>query len=432
MSTATRSSPREHYGSTRGKHLLIVEDSKLVIQILNHLAQEQLPSYVIHFASNFSEGCALYQQHKEQLFAAIVDLNLPDAPNGEMASYLLDDKLPVIVLTGNYSDDNRNMLLQQGVVDYVIKESRYSYEYTIGLVSRLAKNLAIQVLVVEDSRAQQAYVKMLLEQHMYQVITAKNGVEALEVLAREPDIRLLITDYNMPEMDGFELTKALRRNYSKTELIIIGLSGDGNNTLSAQFIKNGANDFLRKPFIPEEFHCRITHNIESQEHSLQIQNWAFRDPLTNLYNRRYLFEQGTELHRCMKKQGTPLSVAVIDIDHFKKINDSYGHDVGDKVLTDLAAILSEHFAAHITVRLGGEEFCIIMPGLNNTEATQLVDQVRRYLMANSIGPVEQPLSVAISAGVVTEPGESIEHQINTADKLLYRAKESGRNVVISE
>jgi len=412
--------------------VLIVEDSKLVIQILSHVASQQLSNYVIHTATTFSEGCSIYQQYKEHLFAAIVDLNLPDAGNGEMAAYLLEREVPVIVLTGNYSDENRDRLLLLGAVDYVIKESRYSYEYAVGLVSRLAKNLSIQVSVVEVSRAQQAYIKELLEQHMYQVVTAGNGLEALEIMKSRADIKLLITDYNMPEMDGFELTKALRREYSKTELIIIGLSGDGNHTLSAQFIKNGANDFLRKPFIPEEFHCRITHNIESQEYSQQIQNWAFRDPLTNLYNRRYLFEQGTELHASMKQQGAPLSVAVIDIDHFKKINDNYGHDIGDKVLIDLAIIFKKHFADYSTVRLGGEEFCIIMADLNNAEAAQLVDQVRLYLVENTIGPVEQPLAVSISAGVVTQPGDSIDEQINAADELLYKAKGNGRNQVCSE
>lgn len=155
---------------------------------------------------------------------------------------------------------------------------------------------------------------------MYQVITANNGVEALQKLEAEPNIKLVITDYNMPKMNGFELTKTLRREYDKNELIIIGLSSNEKSTLSAQFIKNGANDFLSKPFIQEEFHCRITHNIETQEHLEKIKNWAFKDALTGLYNRRYLFEQEAKLHAKAKQAGELLSIAVIDIDYFKKIN----------------------------------------------------------------------------------------------------------------
>lgn len=141
------------------KHVLIVEDSKLVMQILKFVANQQLLDYTIHYATTFSRGRELYEQHKDQIFAALVDLNLPDAPNGEIANYLLANDVPIIVLTGNYSDESRDRLLQLGVVDYVTKESRYYYEYAIGLITRLEMNQSIKVLVVEDSPSQQGYIK---------------------------------------------------------------------------------------------------------------------------------------------------------------------------------------------------------------------------------------------------------------------------------
>ncbi|MBQ0713420.1 MAG: diguanylate cyclase [Porticoccus sp.] len=413
------------------KHVLIVESSSLIIQILEHFVGEHLSNYVVHFAKSFSEGCSLYEQHKDQIFAGLVNLNLPDAPDGEMVDHLLARDVPLIVLTGNYNDKKREQLLEQGVIDYVIKESRYSYEYALKLIKRLEMNQKVKILVAEDSLAQKDYIEALLKQHMYQVVTVDNGVEALAAIKQNPDISLLITDYDMPEMDGFSLTKALRREYTKAELIIIGLSAVENNTLSARFIKNGANDFLCKPFIQEELHCRITHNIEAQEHLNQIKEWAFRDPLTNLFNRRYLFGKGVEFHRAAKNEDGQLSIAIVDIDYFKKINDKYGHDAGDKVLIEVADILIEQIAPHSVVRMGGEEFCIVMQGLDNSEASALVDSARQKIESTPMG-LQAPISVRVSAGVATVLGDTLDQQINAADALLYRAKENGRNQVVHE
>ncbi|ARN76159.1 diguanylate cyclase [Oceanicoccus sagamiensis] len=431
MASNARSEQRDISLEGRQKHLLIVEDSRLVGKILKHLASSMLPDYTVHYATTYKEGCELFEQHQHNIFAAIIDLNLPDAPNGEMAGYLLSNELPIIVLTGNYSDESRERLLLLGVVDYVTKESQYSYEHAIGLVRRLEKNQSIKIVVAEDSQAQQMFITSLLEQHLYQVITANNGAEALAIIEQDPSINLLITDYNMPQMDGFELTKALRRKFNKSELIIIGLSGVEQKTLSARFIKNGANDFLCKPFIQEEFHCRVTHNIEAQEQLNRIREWAYHDALTNLYNRRYLFDKGLELHKNARKNGEALSIAVIDIDHFKQINDTYGHDVGDKVLIAISSLLTSSLGDYPIIRMGGEEFCIVMPNKCNQDAYDIIDQFRDNLAGKTI--VADPrITITISAGVASALQQSLDDQINAADKLLYQAKEDGRNRTVKE
>ena len=170
MTSSARSEQREHLSATEQKHLLIVEDSKLVGKILKPLAVSILPDYTVHYATTYKQGREIHEQFKDNIFAAIIDLNLPDAPNGEIANYLLTHELPIIVLTGNYSDESRERLLLLGVVDYVTKESQYSYEHAIGLVKRLEKNQSIKILVAEDSQAQQMFISSLLEQHLYQVL----------------------------------------------------------------------------------------------------------------------------------------------------------------------------------------------------------------------------------------------------------------------
>ncbi len=431
MASSARSAQRETAANSNNKHLLIVEDSKLVGKILKHLATSILPDYTVHYATTYERGRELHEQYKDNIFAAIIDLNLPDAPNGEMANYLLSHELPIIVLTGNYSDESRERLLLLGVVDYVTKESQYSYEHAIALVKRLEKNQSIKIVVAEDSQAQQMFISSLLEQHLYQVITANNGAEALAIIEQDPSINLLITDYNMPEMDGFELTKTLRRKFNKSELIIIGLSGVEQKTLSARFIKNGANDFLCKPFIQEEFHCRVTHNIEAQEQINRIRDWAFHDALTDLYNRRYLFDKGMELHKNARKNGEALAIAVIDIDHFKQINDTHGHDIGDKVLVAISAALNSMLGEYPVVRMGGEEFCVVMPNICNQDAFDIIDGFRTTIAATPIVPDEN-ISITLSAGVASTLEQTLDEQINAADKLLYKAKQLGRNQVMKE
>lgn len=414
------------------KHLLIVEDSAMILKLLRHVVERELPDYQVHVATTFEQGRVLFEQHRDKLFAGIIDLHLPDALDGEMVTYLLEQDFPTIVLTGDFSEESRENLLKQGVLDYVVKESRYSYEFAVGLIKRLEKNLSTKVLVAEDSLTQRGFIKTMLTQQMYQVFTATDGVEAIEILHNEPGIKLLITDYNMPRMDGFELTKQVRREYGKGELAIIGLSSDEQSTLSARFIKNGANDFLSKPFIQEEFNCRITHSIEELEYLETIREMAYRDMLTNLYNRRYLFTEGNVLHHQCREDNVLLSIAVVDIDFFKKVNDNYGHDAGDAVLRVVSDMLVETAGTNMVVRMGGEEFCILMQDSDNDQAIELLNDIRQTIEEAPIIYGENTLSVTISGGVSTESFRSLDQQINAADKLLYKAKHTGRNKIVGE
>ena len=416
------------------KNILVVEDSTTVTKILKHLIGTH-PDLNALYAGSMAEGKAAQQKFGDQFFVALVDLNLPDAPRGEMVDYFLQQNIPVVVLTANYSDEKREELFNKGIVDYIIKESRYSYNFALHLVDRLYKNQHIKILVAEDDSSTRAFIKSLLEIHLYQVLDAADGLEALDVLANNPDVKLLITDYHMPEMDGFQLVRSLRQNVDKSDLVIIGLSGQTGGSLSAQFIKNGANDFLKKPFSQEEFYCRITHNLEELELIQKIRDAANHDFLTGLKNRRYFYELGEKLHQQACTSNTPLAVALLDIDHFKHINDEYGHKAGDSVLVTMAEGLQQAFSRFLVARFGGEEFVIIFAGLNNQQAFSLLDGFRSVMNTlNFVTGGEDPeyLNVTFSGGVTNFIGETLDEQINSADQLLYRAKEAGRNMVLGD
>lgn len=412
--------------------VLIVEDSAVILRILKHIAKQTLQLEAL-FATSMAEAKEVYEEHKGELFAGIIDLALPDAPNGELVNFLLEEGFPVVVFTGSYDEQRREDLVKKGVVDYVVKESRYSYRYAINMMNRLYKNQNIQVLVVEDSKQYRKHIVRLLTAHKYQVLEADNGLVALEQLKRYPDTKLVITDYNMPEMDGFELVQAIRHQHEKSDMIIIGLSGEDGGLLSIKFIKNGADDFLNKPFQQEEFYCRITNNIESLEQLQRIQDQANRDYLTGLYNRRYYCAQGDDLLKQAQQTNTELSVVMIDIDYFKSVNDEYGHEAGDEVLVYFSRALENILGRFLIARIGGEEFSIIVPGLGNDKVVNLIDSFKKHIGSQIIDVSgDNILRISFSAGVSSIKTERINDMLNKADEYLLHAKQAGRNMVVGD
>ncbi len=414
------------------KKFLLVEDSNVVTKIIKHMVKAS-PQISCDTASTFAEAKAFIEKNgKESYIAAVVDLNLPDAPNGEVVDYTLALKMPSIILTGSYDESKREAMLSKPIVDYVVKESRFSYEYVIKLIYRRHKNQNIKVLVTDDSKVSRKQICNMLKTHLYQVFEAEDGQQALDVIHNNPDIKLLITDYNMPVMDGFELVKKIRKEVDKNALVIIGLSSQDSGGLSAKFIKNGANDFLTKPFSHEEFHCRIHHNIETMEHVEAMEHIANHDYLTDLPNRRFFHNKSELILRTAHQNNTPICLAMIDIDHFKRINDNYGHEAGDLVLKNLAQLMRKAFDRFVFARTGGEEFCILLPGLDKNKSIRLLENFREVIEDHIIMLDNASITLTISAGVAADIGGNLDELINEADKFLYNAKMGGRNQIGSE
>jgi diguanylate cyclase (GGDEF)-like protein len=320
-----------------------------------------------------------------------------------------------------------------GVVDYVLKESHATLRYLGNMVNRLHANKDIKTLVVDDSKAIRMHVCELLRQYQFKVLEAGDGEQALDILSRNRDIKLVVTDYNMPKMDGFELTKKIRETYEKEELAIIGLSGVETETLSARFIKMGANDFVAKPFQPEEFFCRVTQNVDLIEKTQALVDAATKDFLTGLYNRRYFFEKGLGKISRARRQGKPVALAMLDIDHFKSVNDTFGHDVGDEVLQVVSRLLVENARPDdLVARLGGEEFCILLEDITQPELGELFEDMREAIERKEFASLQERKHVTSSFGVVLAGNEDLDSLVKRADELLYDAKQTGRNKVTIE
>ncbi|MCZ2723018.1 response regulator [Marinomonas sp. 15G1-11] len=409
--------------------ILLVEDSPVVLKVLRYLVSQN-DLFIPVLAKCYAEALECLKEHSDDFFAAVVDLNLPDAENGEIVDLVLDRQIPCIVLTGNFDDDLRLRLLNKGVVDYITKDSRYSFNHVMKVLDRLEKNKRIKVLVAEDSSTSRLFIKILLQQYQFQVVEAEDGQEALAILEQDSAIRMLITDYNMPLINGYDLVRMLRHNERFKDLVIIGLSAEGDSSLSAKFIKSGANDFLKKPFYHEEFHCRVNHNIEAQEMLQTIRDLANIDPLTKLYNRRFLFTEGESLYQKSISSDRTLAVVMLDIDFFKRVNDTHGHLIGDALLTDFSMHLKKSFPEEMISRFGGEEFCIL---ISVESMSLIVERLERFLSdIKEMTFTESEICITCSGGLCCEMQSTLSQAIEVADERLYIAKNTGRDRFVYE
>jgi len=408
--------------------VLVVEDSRSFAALVSKHIRQDLGFDVV-VASSLAAAKGILDQGTDYL-AALLDINLPDAPRGEAVDLAIAYKVPAIVFTGELSDALRESFWNRHIVDYVLKDSIENVDYVVALLARLAKNPQTKILIVDDSRSYRHAVGRLLTTHLYHVLEAGSGEDALAVLAEHPDTRLVLVDYNMPGMDGFALTREIRRNFGKDMLAIVGVSAEGGARLSPRFIKSGANDYLHKPFLVEEFYTRITQNLEMLDHIAQVRDMAERDYLTRVYNRRYFFSAGSQLHALLTRRGQPVTVAMLDIDHFKNVNDTLGHEAGDAVLRQMAQLLASRFrTSDIVARLGGEEFCVLASDIAADQAVLLFEDLRKVFESTPVRFGEDVVSYTVSIGLCCELGLTLDGMLREADRMLYRSKSAGRNRV---
>ena len=251
--------------------ILVVEDSSVFANLIKKEIETRLGMAVV-LTKSYGETESLLNAMEEEnffsqdnFFVSVLDLNLPDAPSGKIVDLVRSKNIPAIIFTAEFDNKIRDLIWSKDIVDYVFKRGKQDVQYLVALIKRIYSNRSIKILVVDDSRVFRTKVSSLLEVHQYSVIQAGDGVEALKKLQENPDVSLVVTDYEMPNIDGFLLTQKIREKHDKNEIAVIGISAQGEHGLSARFLKNGANDFISKPFLSEEFYCRITQNVETIE-----------------------------------------------------------------------------------------------------------------------------------------------------------------------
>lgn len=244
--------------------VFVAEDSRFFLSVVRWGVVERLGFDMVS-ASSLAETRKVLAERGAEIYVALLDLNLPDAPNGEVIDEVAKHDIPSIVFTGSFTDEVREFVLAKGVVDYVAKDTPNGVETVLELIHRLGRNGDIGILVVDDSRVTRQLLRRYLALHRFRIVEATDGPSALAALEENPDLKMAIVDYNMPGMNGCELTRRLRAKRDHDSFVIIGLSAYGNKVVSANFMKCGANDYLNKPFEPEEFFCRVYQNLTQIE-----------------------------------------------------------------------------------------------------------------------------------------------------------------------
>lgn len=298
----------------------------------------------------------------------------------------------------------------------------------------------MKILIAEDDVTSRGILESILPKWGYKVVSTSDGNDAWKQLQTKDAPKLVILDWMMPGIEGIEICRRVRENTEKdkpyTYLILLTAKESKESIIKG--MEAGADDYITKPFDPHELRVRLRAgqrilDLQSEllaaKKELLVQSRT--DPLTGVFNRRAILSQiDIELSRA-KREKTKISLSMVDIDYFKKVNDTYGHLVGDEVIRECVRRISASLRVYDAIgRIGGEEFLVIMPGAEEADAFSIAQRIRSVIGNKNFIADGSSIPVTISQGVATcTENTSPDDLIAMADKALYRAKENGRNRV---
>jgi diguanylate cyclase (GGDEF)-like protein len=298
-----------------------------------------------------------------------------------------------------------------------------------------------EVLIADDDPVSRRLLQVSLGSAGYQVVTATNGAEALRILNERNCPRLAVLDWMMPSLDGVEVCRAVRNSAQEPYLYIVLLTAKGHQTEIIEGLEAGADDYITKPFDLQELKARLRAGkriLELQEQLVtareQLRIQATHDSLTGLFNRRAILEALEREVARSNREKRPMAVIMVDLDHFKDINDTYGHQAGDGALQEIARRMLASFRAYDFVgRYGGEEFLVVVPTSEPHTAIELAERLRQSIAAQPVDVGGVKISVTLSLGVAATNADNSDpvQLLHQADEALYAAKKAGRNRVES-
>lgn len=538
------------------KKILIIDNSIVIVNVLKDLFNNNNNNseYKLYIAKSLKEALSLINENT--FFASISNIVLTDALDGEIIEVLEDKKIPTIVLSSKIDQKFISTMNNSKIVDYILKDSIHGINMVYQLIELLSYIEGREVLIVEDSPFLASSLKNLLECFLLDVHVSNNGEKALEVLKNNPNIKFIITDYNMPVMDGFELLKVLKKNESYVDIPVIIVSSESNPNIRVNFLKQGATDFISKPILEEELKSKLMNIFTTMKHTEELesfnslmeeniitsstdvngiityvsgafmrisgyskeeligynhriirhpdmpnsiykelwttiksgQKWkgeiknlrkdgsyywvsslvepkfdhhnniigyvsirhditdkkriyelSIKDALTSLYNRRYFNETADSVISTTVRDNKVFAFLLLDIDNFKKYNDTYGHQEGDNVLIQVSKSLIKTFkrSEDNVFRLGGEEFGVLMSAKTREDIIMISELAREGIESLNIehklnipyGKITASFGVSIITADDYKKSHELDYIYKISDNLLYEAKDSGRNVV---
>jgi two-component system, cell cycle response regulator len=297
---------------------------------------------------------------------------------------------------------------------------------------------SIRILVAEDDPVSRRVLEVFLKKRGFEVLTASNGTEALEILEKDDGPRLAILDWMMPGLEGVQVCQRVRERSSQAYVYLLLLSAKIQKEDFLRGLDSGADDYLTKPFDPQELHARLRvgMRILDLQDSLiaareELRFRASHDSLTGVANRGTILEALRRETSRQIRAGGCFGIIMVDLDHFKRVNDTYGHPCGDAVLHEAASRMTSSVRGYDVVgRYGGEEFLIVVPGADMTATLGLAERIRKTFESAPIATKEGDIKITASLGVAASmEGKRLDSDsvLRLADEALYRAKARGRN-----
>ena len=448
--------------------ILVVDDIEANVRLL----EAKLTAEYYEVSSAMDGPTALAMASRDLPDIILLDVMMPGMDGFTVCRKLKEDPttrhIPVVLITALDGRVDRIQGLESGASDFLTKpiddvmlfarvRSLTRFKLVIDeLRQREASGRRMGVIAGAASRLDGLGGRVLIvddNERQAQRIAAELGVEHRPVIESDPEkakisaggpVDLVIVNAAAKSFDGLRFTAALRSEERSRQLPVLAMVDPDDRGRMVKALEIGVNDILPRPVDPQELSARVKTQIQRKrytdylrnnlDHSLEL---AVTDQLTGLHNRRYMTGQLDSLVKRAVMGGEPVSALLIDIDFFKKINDTFGHDIGDEVLREFALRLASNVRAiDLPCRFGGEEFVVVMPDTALADALRIAERIRNHVAGSpfKVGPTKEELTVTISIGVSATSGEgdTPEALLKRADQGVYQAKASGRNAVVGK
>lgn len=422
-------------------NILIVEPSKIYQQSLKRM----FASYATHIfiCDSGDEALKIYCTTSIDLVCS--SFYLVDMDGTTFVSNIRELKwgktVPVLLITSKENPETTIQSMHDGVTEVFQKNNLKAVEKYLHTYAQHAKhhaNLSGNILFINPDHQEAKMICSFFHNTNLKFVHFTNAEDAAN-MARAAEFDLVITNLIFNEaMSGMALIREIRHiNERMNRVPILAITSNVNTSQKIELLRAGANDIVQKPILLEELSIRLKNllqtkklfdTVESQK--VQLQKMAFTDPLTKLYNRHYLLEIVDRIFNEAIRHNYPVTMLVIDLDHFKIINDTYGHATGDAVLQGIAELLQKSFrTSDIPIRYGGEEFIVLLPHCNSEEGLKMAESLRQQI------EVLNPAAIAVTASIgvsSTYQQQDINYQdlFRAADQSMYKAKNNGRNNVV--
>ncbi|EDZ63466.1 response regulator receiver modulated diguanylate cyclase [Sulfurimonas gotlandica GD1] len=284
------------------------------------------------------------------------------------------------------------------------------------------------VLIVDDVASNVQILAEVLKDE-YHIKVAVDGRSAIELSTKKPYPDLILLDVNMPDMDGYDVLRELKRCVGSDSVPVIFVTGNDTEEDEEKGLLLGAVDYIKKPIHPAIVKARVRTQVTLKKQRDELIYNAVHDQLTGLYNRNHLVLEGERKFSRAFRKNDKLSVMMIDIDHFKIVNDTHGHLTGDLVLKEVASLLiQDNRTEDFSARFGGEEFIVVLDGCSKEDAKEKAETLRKKI--EELNPADIKVTASFGISELNKEHNSFESLLRAADSALYSAKSSGRNCVV--